>query len=118
LVGVLRVDVLMRHFGVPIVPYAKGGLGYALWWVNDGVGIARDDVSGRKGSGVSYGPQWALGGMLLLDGLDEGSAKTLDNEAGINNSYLFGEWYQSKLGGDSRMEVGTNTWVVGFAVEM
>jgi hypothetical protein len=117
LVGVLRADVLMREFNVPIVPYAKLGLGYALWWVNDGIGIARND-GGRKGSDISYGPQWALGGMLLLDGIDQGAAKALDNEAGVNNAYLFGEWYNSELGSNSRMEVGTSTWMVGFALEM
>ena len=36
LVGVLRADVLAREFGVPLVPYAKLGLGYALWWASDG----------------------------------------------------------------------------------
>jgi hypothetical protein len=117
LVGVLRADVLMREFKVPIVPYAKLGFGWALWWVNDGIGIARNDA-GLKGSDISFGPQWALGGMLLLDGIDQGSAKALDNEAGVNNAYLFGEWYNSELGSDSRMEVGTSTWMVGFALEM
>jgi hypothetical protein len=117
LVGVLRADVLMREFSVPIVPYAKLGFGYALWWVNDGIGIARSD-GGRKGSDASFGPQWALGGMLLLDGIDRSSAMALDVEAGVNNSYLFGEWYNSELGNDSHMEVGTSTWMVGFALEM
>jgi hypothetical protein len=118
LVGVLRVDALMRDLKVPIVPYAKLGFGWALWWVNDGIGIARSDDTGLKGSDISFGPQWALGGMLLLDGIDQGSAKALDNEAGVNNAYLFGEWYNSELGSDSRMEVGTSTWMVGFALEM
>lgn len=117
LVGVLRIDALMRELKVPIVPYVKAGFGWALWWVNDGIGIARNDA-GLKGSDLSFGPQWALGGMLLLDGIDQGSAKALDNEAGVNNAYLFGEWYNSELGGDSRMEVGTSTWMVGFALEM
>jgi hypothetical protein len=118
LVGVLRIDALMREVNVPIVPYAKFGLGYALWWVNDGIGISRNDETGQKGSDISYGPQWALGGMLLLDGIDTGAAKALDNETGVNNAYLFGEWYNSELGSDSRMEVGTSTWMVGFALEM
>lgn len=117
LVAVLRADVLMRRTGVPLVPYAKAGFGYALWWVNDGLGVARSN-DGIKGSDASYGPQWSLGGMLLLDGLDASAAKTLDTEIGVNNTYLFGEWYNSSLGGDTRMEVGTSTWMVGFAIEM
>jgi hypothetical protein len=118
LVGVLRIDALMRDLKVPIVPYAKLGAAWALWWVNDGIGIARSDETGLKGSDISFGPQWALGGMLLLDGIDQGSAKTLDTETGVNNVYLFGEWYNSELGSDNRMEVGTSTWMLGFALEM
>ena len=118
LVGVLRADVFMRDFGVPLVPYAKLGLGYALWWASDGGTTSRQN--GVLGRGVSYGPQYALGGMFLLDVLDEQSARDADNGLGINNSYVFGEWYGSELdafGSKSRMNVGANTWVLGLAIE-
>jgi len=118
LVAVLRADVFMRDFGVPLVPYAKLGLGYALWWASDGGTTPREN--GVLGRGVSYGPQYALGGMFLLDVLDQQTARDADNSLGINNSYLFAEWYGSELdafGSKSRMNVGANTWVVGLAVE-
>lgn len=118
LVAVLRADVFMRDFGVPLVPYAKLGMGYALWWASDGGTTSRQN--GVLGRGISYGPQYALGGMFLLDVLDEQTARDADNSLGINNSYLFGEWYGSELdafGSKSRMNVGTNTWVVGLAIE-
>ncbi|HKO50024.1 MAG TPA: MXAN_2562 family outer membrane beta-barrel protein [Polyangiaceae bacterium] len=118
LVAVLRADVLAREFGVPLVPYAKLGMGSALWWSSDGGETAHaGDV---KGTGISFGPQYALGGMFLLDVLDRQTARDADVSLGINNSYLFGEWYVSDLdafGSTKRMNVGANTWVVGLAIE-
>jgi hypothetical protein len=118
LVGVFRADILARETPVPLVGYAKGGLGYALWWVSGPDQLARND--GVVGKGSSYGPQFALGGMLMLDELDEESAIELDNAAGINNSYLFVEWYASNLDcfGGECMQVGANTWMLGLALEM
>jgi hypothetical protein len=118
LVGVLRADVLAREFQIPIVPYAKVGVGYALWWASDGGTTSREN--GVLGRGISYGPQFALGGMFLLDFLDEQTARDADNSLGINNSYIFGEWFDSELdafGSKSRMNVGANTWVLGLAIE-
>ena len=118
LVAVLRADVFARELNVPFVPYAKLGLGYALWWSSDGGTIAHaGDVSAK---GISYGPQYALGGMFLLDFLDQQTARDADNSLGINNSYVFGEWYGSELdgfGSKSRLNVGANTWVLGLAIE-
>ena len=116
-VGVLRVDVLAREAPIPLVPYAKAGLGAALWWAGgpDGVVRADDNTVGR---GISYGPQFALGGMFLLDFLDEKASVDMDNATGINNSYFFMEWYRSFLGVGNQMHVGTNTWFLGLAFEI
>lgn len=117
-VAVLRMDYLARETPIPIVPYGKLGIGSALWWTSDGAGTANAD--GVVGRGLSYGPQFALGGMFLLDVLDRSSASYMDDSVGVNNSYLFAEWYYSQLdgfGSGKQMNVGTNTWVVGLAVE-
>lgn len=118
LVAVLRADVLSRELGVPIVPYAKLGLGTAFWWSSDGGETAyAGDV---KGSGFSYGPQYAIGGMFLLDILDRQTARDADVSLGINHSYLFGEWYGSELdafSSNKRLNAGAHTWAVGLAIE-
>ena len=114
--GVLRADVIAKQTPVPLVPYAKLGLGSAIWRITNGGGTARAD--NLAGSGISWGPQFALGGMLLLDFFDTNSAKDLDNEVGINNSYFFMEWSVSKLGAGNQLEVGTNTWALGLAFEI
>jgi hypothetical protein len=114
--AVLRADVLARQTPVPLVPYVKLGLGSAIWRITNGGGTAHADS--LAGSGISWGPQFALGGMLLLDFFDKDSAKNLDNEIGINNSYFFMEWMVSKLGAGDQLEVGTNTWQLGLAFEI
>ncbi|MET0591297.1 MAG: MXAN_2562 family outer membrane beta-barrel protein, partial [Polyangiaceae bacterium] len=83
-VGVLRIDELARQTGIPLVGYGKAGLGYALWWTGN------DTETQRRGH--TWGTQFALGGMFLLDIIDNKSATEIDNEWGINNSYVFFEW--------------------------
>jgi hypothetical protein len=115
-VAVARIDVLSREFHVPLVPYGKFGLSYARWWVKNGIGLAHSD-EGVSGKAASTGTQAALGIMFHLDWLERSAAVTLDNEASINNSYLFLEWSASDYPGD-QMDVGSNNWVTGLAVEM
>ncbi len=114
-VGVLRVDTLMREFGIPLVPYGKLGIAHAFWWVDDGIGTAED--AGVSGKDTSTGTQMALGGMFLLDVIEPTTARSLDADAGINNSYLFFEWSVSDYTG-AQMNVGDSTWVTGLALEL
>lgn len=115
-VGVLRVDTFARNFSIPFVPYAKLGLAYALWWVDDGLGTATNDA-GVKGKDTSIGVQGAAGIMFLLDILEPSTARAADADTGVNNSYLFFEWAMSDYGGD-QMNVGSSNWVTGLAFEI
>lgn len=120
LVGVARLDYLARETSIPLAAYGKLGVGYALWWTGDGDDTARAP-DGTLGRGNSYGMVYALGGMLLLDILDRSSAIEMDNMTGVNNTYFFVEWYVSQLdgfGSGSQMRVGTNTWLLGLALEI
>ena len=119
LVGVARADVITKDFKIPLVPYAKLGLGYGLWWSSDGDKTPK--VNGKVGRGASYGLTYALGGMFLLDVLDPDDAVTADGITGINNSYLFMEWFRPQLdgfGSDKVMDIGSSSWLLGVAVEM
>ncbi len=119
LVGVARADVLPKSFKIPLVPYAKLGLGYAMWWSTDGQRSAT--YNGKVGRGASYGLTYALGGMFLLDVLDEDDAVSADGITGINNSYIFAEWFRAQLdgfGSKSVLDVGSSSWVVGVALEI
>jgi hypothetical protein len=119
-VGVLRVDALAQRTPVPLAFHAKLGLGYAPWWTDDGVGLSRDE-QGVEGKGASFGYQGAIGIDLLLDSFDRIAARDLDTTFGVNNSYLFFEWYYSDLDGfdaGDQMQVGTSTWMLGLTLEM
>jgi hypothetical protein len=119
LVAALRFDWIADHTVFPFVPYAKVGMGYALWWSNIGDSATR--VGSQVGKGASYGYVVAAGMMLRLDPLDQQTAATADASLGINHSGLFIEYFKSNLNGfgsASTMEVGTSTWVAGLALEI
>jgi hypothetical protein len=115
-----RFELLADRYRVPLVPYARAGLGYGFWWATKGgrgdISIAQD---GQKARGGSLGWQANLGLMLRLDFIDRASAVDLDRNTGINHTYLFGEWQFSHLDGfnsGKRLSVGDDTFMVGFAV--
>ena len=119
--AVLRIDVLMRELEIPLVPYLKAGLGYALWSATNDLGVSRSR-DGVLGHGHSTGTHLAFGGMLLLDPLDRSAALGFDEEMGVNHSYLFFEWQMPSLNGQlpgagTQMHVGTSSWVLGLALE-
>ncbi len=119
LAAVLRVDVLARELGVPLVPYGKLGVGYALWKASNDLGTSSYD--GVAGKGHSYGLHYAGGLALELDPFDRRSAAQLDESVGINHSYLFFELMRSNLdgfGSNNQMRVGASTWSMGMAFEI
>lgn len=118
LVGVLRLDTLPNDWGIPVVPYAKAGFGYALWKASNELGTST--YQGVDGKGHSYGLHLAGGLALQLDFLDTASAQQLDNSIGINHAYGYFEWVWSDLGGlgQGQMRVGTSSWVTGLAFEI
>ena len=112
--AVVRFDELMRRTGIPIVPYAKLGLGLGVW-------LASPAPSGLSGSGASWGMHYAFGGMLALNFLDPRSSARLDETTGVNHSYIFGEFMRADLNGlgaTPTFYLGSTSWVVGLAVDL
>lgn len=120
LAAVLRVDALWHGGGFPLVPYGKLGAGVGIWDASDAAGTATSP-GGVKGSGASWGPQAAIGVGLPLDMLDRGASRNMDNATGINNTYLYAEYYwlglNNGLSQDKALYVGTNSWAMGLAFE-
>ena len=59
--------------------------------------------------------------MFLLDVLDEDDAVTADGLTGINNSYIFAEWFRPQLdgfGSNKVLNVGSSSWLIGIALEI
>ena len=117
-VAVLRVDVFEREFGVPLVPYAKGGVGVALWRAYNDSGTSV--VNGVSGKGSTWGSHFAFGLGLSLNWIDKRSTRSLDGAVGINDTMLFAEWMFMNLdgfGATNKLRVGTSTWVAGLAFQ-
>lgn len=119
LVAVLRADVLWREVHVPIVPYAKLGLGLAFWRASNTLGTSRAD--GVLGEGESLGSHVGLGLAINLNPLDTYAATSFDDAMGVNNTYVFAEWTREDLDGlgiqRDPLRVGGTSWNFGFAFE-
>jgi hypothetical protein len=62
----------------------------------------------------------AVGLAFALDAIDRGASREMDNIIGINNTYVYAEYYWLNLNGlfqDKALYVGTNTWAAGLAFE-
>jgi hypothetical protein len=118
-VGVLRADALWRELHVPLVPYAKLGLGLAFWRASNTLGTSH--FQGVSGLGQSIGSHVAVGLGLNLNVFDQYAARNLDESMGINNTYLFAEWARSDLNGlwfqSDPLRVGGTYWTFGLAFE-
>jgi hypothetical protein len=116
-VAVLRADVLDRELHVPLVPYGKFGLGWALWRASNALGTSSAD--GRIGEGTTLGLQFALGLALDLNVFDLAAARGFDNSVGVNHTYAFFEAFWADLNGfgsKSSLDVGAYTWSAGIAL--
>jgi len=99
--GVLRIDALARYARVPVTFAGKLGYDFVRW---------RGDTGGRlDDSGLNMGLRWGAQAALELDFFEQDSARTLDQEFGINHTFLFGEFYESKTKG-----TGDRTFAIGF----
>ncbi|MCP4606750.1 MAG: hypothetical protein GY847_40630 [Proteobacteria bacterium] len=132
LLAVVRVDVLADELRVPVVPFFKIGFNWYLWWILSGGDTAtvewvEEDGEIHREKAVGGTPGWQVntGLMFRLDEFDRMSARTFDNEAGVNNSYLFVEFmwaFVNRFGDDDYMNLSTDTFagatlMAGLALE-
>lgn len=105
LLAVARIDVLARKLSIPLIFTAKLGYRWGLWWASTG-GQSED-------SGNSGGIAWGLQAALDLDFFDMRAARVMDEEWGINHSFIFFEMYGSRTSGDA-LPIGDTTWAAGL----
>jgi hypothetical protein len=101
----LRVDLLARKLRIPVIFGGKIGWEWAHWDTNTGT---RDNASGW-----SLGPVFAAQIALDLDAIEPGGARNLDEEWGINHTYLFGEIYHYSTTSKS-LPLGDTNWLLGL----
>lgn len=103
--AVARLDVLPRTFHAPFIFTGKLGYSWVHW----------DTATGGKkdASGWSHGLRWAAQAALDLDTFEPAAARALDEEWGINHSYLFFELWGLSTAGKS-LELDTTSWIAGL----
>lgn len=89
--AVLRIDLLAREWDIPILFAGKIGLQMVPWKAKKG-GVT-------EGSDVAFGLRWGAEVALELDFLEPRAARRLDEEWGINHSFLFAELFGSTASG-------------------
>ncbi len=91
ILAVIRLDVLKDRLGVPLSPYFKAGINWYLWWTR--INGSTDNQGGTPGFQISPGL------ALSLNWIDGTTARTFDNEVGVNNSALFFEYTYERIDG-------------------
>ncbi|HKP59533.1 MAG TPA: MXAN_2562 family outer membrane beta-barrel protein [Polyangiales bacterium] len=104
-VASVRLDVLARKFKFPLTVAGKVGFQWTHWDAETG---GRNDASGW-----ALGP--LLGGQLALDldVFDGAAARSMDEEWGINHSFLFFEVYHF-FTTEKSLPIGGTNWVLGL----
>jgi hypothetical protein len=105
LLAVLRVDVLARKLSVPFILTGKIGYQWGHWVAQDG--------KAAEVSGWSVGLRWATQLALDLDVFDQKAARRMDEEWGINHSFLFFELFGWKPSPRS-LPIGGTAWTAGL----
>ncbi len=101
----LRIDVLARELNVPFVFTPKVGMDIIFY---------RNELSGdTQASGTSLGFRWAVEIALELDFLERRAARSLDEEWGINHTFVFFQPFGSTAGGDIPMG-DSFAWTAGL----
>jgi hypothetical protein len=89
--AVLRIDALARNTVVPLQFAGKLGADFVRW--KSSTADRTDD------SGLNKGLRWGAQAALELDVFERGAARRLDEDWGVNHTYLLFEYYGSKTEG-------------------
>ena len=106
LLGVVRVDALPRKLSVPVI--FTGKIGYQ--WAR----LSTESGGADEEDGWSVGLLWAVQLGLDLDTFEPSAARNMDEEWGINHSFLFFELF-GFMPNDESLEIGDDvSWTAGL----
>lgn len=114
---VYRFDLLDRRWGIPFVPYVRGGVDYYLWW--DRVDGEISESGDREGMGATAGYHGAVGLAINLSFVEPRTAAAAARR-GIAGTFLTGEYRRTvadHFGRSNRLEFSDMTWSVGLGVQ-
>lgn len=128
LTATYRFTWLDDSYGIPLVPYVRGGLSYYVWWVKAPNGsfaqVCKDDgmepdCSQNKALGASFGVQGSIGLAIRAENIDASAAISM-RQSGIQHAGIYGELSLAKVdgfGSDKKLSVGDRTWFAGVDFE-
>jgi len=126
--AIYRLTWLDDQYGIPVVPYARAGLSYYVWWVstaNSGVaktctdGSMDSGCSTTKALGGSLGVQGSIGLSIRAERIDASAAMSM-RQSGIQHAGIYGELSAASVNGfgsDKKLSVGDRTWFGGVEFE-
>ena len=126
--AVYRFTWLDDEYGIPVVPYARAGLSYYVWWVSLANGkFAEACTDGSmtagctttKGLGGSLGVQGSIGLAIRAERIDASAAMSM-RQSGIQHAGIYGELSAASVSGfgsDKKLSVGDRTWFAGVEFE-
>jgi hypothetical protein len=124
-----RATQLDDLYGIPIVPYIRGGLSYYIWWAKGPNGdvskvckdgsMNTDTCDANKAYGGSFGLQGSIGASIRAERIDADTARSMVN-SGLYHAGFYIEYMFAKVdgfGSSSKLSVGDNTWFAGIDFE-
>lgn len=126
--AVYRFSYLDDEYGIPLVPYARAGLGYYIWWVRAPNGDFAEACKGggdnpmcekTTAAGASLGFVGAVGLAIRAERIDADAARSM-RESGIEHAGFYGEYSVGKVdgfGSEKKLSLGDATWFAGVDFE-
>lgn len=125
-----RFTYLDDMYGIPVVPYVRGGLSYYVWWMKapngnsskiceDEMPVAGECGNENKAYGGSFGFQGSVGIAIRAERIDAAAATSM-RSSGLMHAGFYAELSYAKVdgfGSDSKLSVGDNTWFAGVDFE-
>lgn len=124
---VYRLTWFDDAYGIPLVPYLRGGLSYYLWWFTTNGdtssacfdGTRDPDCDADKAIGGTIGVQGSVGLAIRAERIDADAAASM-RAGGILHAGFYAELSLAKVdgfGSDQKLAVGDTTWFAGVDFE-
>ncbi|RJO67339.1 MAG: hypothetical protein C4523_09850 [Myxococcales bacterium] len=122
--AVYRYVDTWEKYGVPLVPYAKLGLDYYIWWIlnqnGDVASYENADGGASQGFGGTFGFHVSYGLQICLDFIDRKLANEFDQDFGVNNTYIYAEGTFAKVNdfwSGSSFDLSDHSFLAGLLFE-
>lgn len=128
---VYRFDVLSKRFRIPLIPYAKVGLGYYIWWIGDSGSFSSQlttqrtvdgkvETSSTAAAGASMGVVVRPGIAIDLSAIDWRASQVIDQEIGLNRVTAFIEFngsFVNGFGAANKLDLSDMSFAAGLGFE-